>query len=207
MLFKNLIILSSKVHPQAPRRLFGPLSGFEGPLPGPSAPVLAPFRCRRSIRRTLSVLFGPFPASKVHSLDPQCPFRPLSAVEGPSAGPSAPVWAPFRLRRSTSWTLSACFSIFPASKVHPQDPRRPFQSLSAVEGPSAGPSAPVWSPFRLSKVHSLDPQRPFRPLSGVEGPLPGPSAPEEGAYRSQWSWRARAGVGGRPTRTIQLPRR
>ena len=114
----------SKVHGLAPQRLFRPLSAFEGPWPGPSAPVSASFRLQRSIPWTLSACFGLFPPSKVHGLAPQRLFRPLSAFEGPWSGPSAPVSASFRLRRSMVWPLSACFGLFPPSKVHPLDPQR-----------------------------------------------------------------------------------
>jgi len=137
-----------------PQRPFRPLSGVEGPLHGPSAPLSAPFRLRRSTPWTLSALFGPFPLSKVHSMAPQRLFRPLFAVEGPSTGPSAPVLAPFRLRRSIHWTLSASFGPFPLSKVHSLDPQRLFWPLSAVEGPFPGPSAPVLAPFRLRRSTS-----------------------------------------------------
>ena len=127
------------------------IPGFEGPLAGPSAPVCAPFRLRRSALWTLSACLGPIPASKVRSLDPQRLFVPHSGFEGPLAGPSVPVWAPFRLRRSTRWTLSACLGPIPASKVRSLDPQRLFGPHSGFEGPLAGPSAPVWAPFRLRR--------------------------------------------------------
>ena len=75
---------------------------------------------------------SPFPASKVHSLAPQRLFWPLSAVEGPSTGPSAPLSAPFRLRRSIRWTLSALFGPFPLSKVHSLDPQRLFRRFLCI---------------------------------------------------------------------------
>ena len=138
-----------------PQRRFRPLSAVEGPSTGPSAPVWAPFRCRRSTPWTLRALFGPFPASKVHPLDPPRLSWPLSGFEGPLPGPSAPVLAPFRLRRSIHWTLSALFGPFPLSKVHPLDPQRLFWPLSAVEGPSTGPSAPVSKIFMYICAHGI----------------------------------------------------
>ena len=81
-------IPASKVHPLDPRRLFWRHFGFE-----------------RSILWTLGTCFGAISASKVHLLDPQHPFRRHSGFDGPSLGPSAPVSAPFRLRRSIPWTL------------------------------------------------------------------------------------------------------
>ena len=134
-----------------PQRLFRPHSAVEGPSAGPSATVWAPFRLRRSTPWTLSALFGPFPLSKVHSMDPQRRFQPLSGFEGPLPGPSAPVLAPFRCRRSIRWTLSDCLGPFPASKVHSMDPQRLFGPLSGVDGPSAGPLAPFSAPFRLRR--------------------------------------------------------
>ena len=114
----------SKVHGLAPQRLF---RGY--------------FWLRRSTHWTLSACFGLFPPSKVHPLDPQRLFGDNSAFEGPWPGPSAPVSASFRLRRSMAWTLSACFGLFSPSKVHCLAPQRLFGDNSAFESPPTGPSA------------------------------------------------------------------
>ena len=120
-------ISASKVHSLDPQHLFRPHFGFEGPSTGPSAAFSASFRLRRSIPWTISTCFVLIPASKVHSLDPQHLFRPHFGFEGPFSGPSAPVSSPFRLRRSIPWTLSTCFVLISASKVHSLDPQRHFR--------------------------------------------------------------------------------
>ncbi len=68
------------------------------------------------------------------------PMAGFPGFEGPRAGPSTPVWAPFRLRRSALWTLSACLGPIPASKVRSLDPQRLFGPHSGFEGPFPGPS-------------------------------------------------------------------
>ena len=141
----------SKVHPLDPQRLFGPLSAFEGPWPGPSAPVSGLFRLQRSTHWTLSACLETIPPSKVHGLDPQRLFGDNSAFEGPPAGSSATVSGLFRLQRSIPWTLSACLETIPPSKVHPLDPQRLFRGYSGSKGPSLGPSASVWASFRLRR--------------------------------------------------------
>ena len=86
-------------------------------------------------------VFRPISASKVHSLDPQHLFRPHFGFEGPSTGPSAAFSASFRLRRSIPWTISTCFVLIPASKVHSLDPQHLFRPHFGFEGPFPGPSA------------------------------------------------------------------
>ena len=84
-----------------------------GPLAARFGPISCRWRAERSANATVSPVFAPVAV--------------LPAFEGPPSGPSAPVPAPFRLRRSIHWTLDTCFGAIPALKVHPLDPRLLFR--------------------------------------------------------------------------------